>query len=110
MTIREDRARERSAARKKYASTRGRKGIRWEIPALIIGTIAVLAGVFFLANPSFSLGSNGSPGHFVVNTDKIDLGNEPLGKTVHASFDVKNTGDGPLTLNTDQVATVLEGC
>ena len=85
---------------------------RGQIVLLAIASVAILATVYFayvaVSGPQKVTGVLGP--HFAVNTDKIDLGDEPLGKTVRASFDVKNTGDGTLTLNTPQMPTVLKGC
>jgi hypothetical protein len=73
--------------------------------ALVVGYLVFPS----LANPSQGAkGANG--GHFQANTEKIDLGDQPLGQTVHASFDIQNTGDGTLTLTVPQIASVLEGC
>lgn len=74
--------------------------------------LALGLGLYFypsLANSSQTVqGANGA--HFQANTEKIDLGDEPLGKTVNATFDIRNTGDGSLTLTVPQIASVLEGC
>lgn len=69
--------------------------------------IAVLVLVWFALTPN--RGNGGTP-QLQVNTDLLDLGKQTLGKSVHASFEVKNTGNGTLTLNVPRVATLLEGC
>lgn len=80
----------------------------------VAGTLLALlvAGYFFFtssAGPSQpTAGVNGPQAQ--VDTDKLDLGDQPLGQTVHASFNVRNAGDGTLTLNPAKIATVLEGC
>ena len=45
-----------------------------------------------------------------VDRDNLDLGNQPLGKTVRAAFTVKNVGDGTLKLDVPRVASLLTGC
>lgn len=45
-----------------------------------------------------------------VDRDSIDLGKQKLGNTVRAVFNLKNAGDGTLTLNVPRVVTLLQGC
>ncbi len=88
------------------------ENLKWQIPFAVAGVLALFAVAYFVftnfSQPAAVKGVNGP--HFQVDTSKIDLGDEPLGKTVHAAFNIKNTGDGTLTLNAAQIATVLEGC
>lgn len=72
---------------------------------LIIGYVAFTV----VAKPASTTSSEGGP-QFQVDAQKVDLGDQPLGKTVRATFNIKNSGDGVLTLNSARVATVLEGC
>lgn len=78
------------------------------------GLLVVLIAVYYLVGtansgaPKVTTATNGP--HVQVDTQKIDLGDQPLGNTVHASFNVENAGDGTLTLNAAKIATVLEGC
>ncbi len=87
--------------------------LKWQIPFAVAGLLVVLAIAIFALN-TFAKPKPASAGvigpRLQVNTVKLDLGHQPLGKSVHASFDVKNTGDDALTLNSVQTATVLEGC
>ena len=88
--------------------------LKWQIPFAAAGILALLAVAYFaftnFAQPSQAVVTGINGPRFQVDTEKLDLGDEPLGQTVHASFSVKNTGDGSLTLNAAQIATVLQGC
>jgi hypothetical protein len=99
---------------RRRAQRESKEKLIWQIPLAAVALVAVLAVAYYAVAASAqppTTGSAGSSGpHFQADTEMLDLGDEPLGKTVHASFDIKNTGDGPLTLNAAQVATVLEGC
>ena len=77
------------------------------IGGLALVAVAVLALVWITLTPNRG---DGGPPQLQVSTERLDLGKQILGKTVHASFDVSNTGTGALTLSLPQVATVLEGC
>lgn len=74
---------------------------------LALVAIAVLVLVWIALTPQRG---NGGPPKLQVNTERLELGKQVLGKTVHASFDVKNTGPGTLTLSVPASVTVLEGC
>ncbi|HZQ08102.1 MAG TPA: hypothetical protein VFD70_16075 [Anaerolineae bacterium] len=81
-------------------------------PVLLIGGIALIA-LAILGLVWMGLGSNRTSGgtpQLQVNTERLDFGKQIFGKTVHASFDVKNTGKGTLTLSVPRSPTVLEGC
>ena len=99
---------------RRRAQQERRQKLTWQIPLAALGVFAVLAAAYFLFTTvtkppgAVSAGVNGA--HFQVDTEKLDLGDQPLGQTVHASFNVKNSGDGSLTLNAAQIATVLQGC
>ena len=105
----------RAAERERRRAQRERnQRLKWQIPLAALGALAVLAAAYFVftavtkSSNGVRAGVNGP--HLQVDTEKIDLGDEPLGKTVQAAFNVKNTGDGTLTLNPAGTATVLEGC
>lgn len=104
----------RNAERTRRRAQREGQKIWWQIPLAALGAFAVLAAAYMVFTTlttlprAASAGVNGA--HFQVDNEKLDLGNQPLDKTVHASFNVKNTGDGSLTLNADQTALVLQGC
>jgi hypothetical protein len=87
--------------------------LQWQIP-VAVGVLLLALGVGYLvfttrSNPSGIVKGVNGP-HFQADTEKIDLGDQPLGKTVKAAFNVKNTGDGTLILTVPQMATLLEGC
>lgn len=87
-----------------------RKGIpsNWLfLGSLTLIAIAILVLVWFALIPNRP--SGGTP-QLGVSTDRLDLGKQIFGKTVHASFQVKNTGTGTLTLSVPRSPTVLEGC
>lgn len=86
---------------------------RSRTPLLILGgivlvAIAVVALVWIALTPN--RGSNGGVPQLEVNTERLDLGKQIFESPVHASFDVRNTGNGTLTLSAPQYATLLEGC
>jgi len=74
---------------------------------LVLVSAAVLVLVWFMLTPT--RGSGGTP-QLAVNTERLDFGKQIFGNTVHASFEVKNTGTGTLTLSVPSSVTVLEGC
>lgn len=88
--------------------------LKWQIPVAALGALVIAAAAYVVfasstkSSAAASAGVNGP--HLEVNTQKLDLGDQALGNSVHASFDVKNTGDGDLTLEVPQMPTVLEGC
>ena len=77
------------------------------IGGLALGAIAVLIIVWITLTPNRG---DGGPPLLQLSTERLDLGKQTLGKTVHASFEVSNKGTGALTLSVPQIATVLEGC
>ncbi len=87
--------------------------LKWQIPiaaGLILLVLGVASLIFSTARPSSAApGGAGGP-QFQVDTQKIDLGDQPLGKTVKAVFNVKNTGGGTLSLKTPDMATLVDGC
>jgi hypothetical protein len=105
----------RVAERERRRAQQGRnERLKWQIPFAAAGVLALLAVAYFVftnfTQPSQAVVTGVNGPHFQVDTEKLDLGDQPLGQTVHASFNVKNTGDGSLTLNPAQIATVLQGC
>jgi hypothetical protein len=111
--IRRTRARVTERERRRAQRERNER-LKWQIP-LATGILLLVLGVayfIFTTSPQLSQASNkGVNGpHFQADTEKLNLGDESLGKTVKASFNVKNSGDNVLTLTTPQTASVLEGC
>jgi hypothetical protein len=70
-------------------------------------------GVFVLlrgsAGPSKGIEVTGQP-KLAVDGDKVDLGKQPLGKTVSVAFELSNVGDKPLQLTGIPKVEVKEGC
>lgn len=46
----------------------------------------------------------------MVDQDKIDLGNVPLGQSVTVKFTLTNVGDQPLSFTQKPYIQVAEGC
>lgn len=84
----------------------------WLLVAGIALLLLAAGGIFFLLNgqSTRSSGSTGTGPRFTVDQERIDLGKQPLGKTVHAEFKVKNTGDQVLVLDTSAPIQAVEGC
>ncbi len=95
---------------RRRAAAQARKKLPWELGLVVVAIIAIAAGIYMFVAGSASNGSFAQAPRFQVDTTKEDLGNIPLGKTVHASFTVRNSGGGALTLNVPQMPTVLNGC
>ncbi len=105
----------RAAERERRRSQQARnERLKYQIPFAAAGVLALLAVAYVVftsfVQPSQNVVKGVNGPHFQVDTDKIDLGDEPLGKTVQAAFKITNTGDGTLTLTPPQMPTVLEGC
>ncbi len=111
-TMRRTQARIQERERRRAERER-KERLKWQIPFGLAGLLVVLALAIFVLN-TFATPKVANAGvvgpRFQLDTEKLDLGKQPLGKTVHASFEVQNTGDDALTLNAAQTATVLEGC
>lgn len=67
--------------------------------------IAIVAFVWLALAPS----SGGTP-QIQVDNERIDFGKQPFERPVRATFQIRNTGTGTLTLSVPRVATLLEGC
>ncbi len=100
------RALERERARQQSAR---RDAITQAIPFGIAAVVVLFIGVvvFLLTNQPQTV--SGAP-RLQVDQEKIDLGDQPLGKTVRAAFTVKNVGDGTLKLDVPKTATLVTGC
>ena len=102
------RAQARMAERQRvHKQAERRDAITQFLPYIIAAVTVLFVGivVFMVMNQS----TTGTP-RFQVDREKIDLGNQPLDKTVRAAFTVKNVGDGTLRLDLPKGATLLEGC
>src|SRR5438046_701573 len=77
------------------------------LAGIALGAIIVVALVWIMLTPN--RGDGGKP-QLQVSTERLELGKQSLGSTVRASFMVKNTGTGTLTLSAPSRPTVLQGC
>lgn len=89
---------------------------RTAVPAGVIVLIAgglLLLGLVAVAIWNSVAGTQGIGGgkpSLSVDTEKIDLGDVPLGQTVSAAFTLTNTGDAPLTFSRAPYIQVAAGC
>lgn len=96
--------------RRRQQQIRKRKLIK-VVPLGILGAVILLAlGYSVITTFTEAVSLQGGTPTLQVDTEKIDLGDQKLGQTVHASFNVKNTGTGRLSLNVPSSPKVLEGC
>jgi hypothetical protein len=74
--------------------------------------IAVIAAVFLRSTSELPMArlSSGEIGRLEATPAKIDLGQVPFDKQVVASFDLVNTGQGPVRLLKPPGVKTLEGC
>lgn len=81
------------------------------IPLGILGAVILLAlGYWAFTTFTEAAATQGGTPTLALDKEKIDLGDQKLGQTVHASFNVKNSGTGRLSLNVPSSPQVLEGC
>lgn len=81
-------------------------------PLLVLGGLALLAVVvltlvFIALSPNHP---NGGTPQLQVNSDRLELGKQIFGQSIRASFTIKNTGTGTLTLSAPSTPRVLQGC
>ncbi len=110
--VRKTQARYEERARRRAERER-RERIIHLIPFGLIGVIALLLIGFGFYSSIKTTGVFVDPNgkaQFTVDTEKLELGDQKLGRPIKASFNVKNTGDGKLTLSTPPMVTALEGC
>ncbi len=91
-----------------------KRGLPWAVWVGIGGLLLVLAGIAFLARPGTQAATVApqviGQAKLAVDQDKIDLGKEPLDKTVEVSFKLSNVGDKPLQIEGQPTIQVLKGC
>ena len=83
------------------------------LPVIVGITILLMVGYAFftLTNQPASPANAGVVGpRLQVDRDQIDLGRQHLGNTVRTVFNLKNVGDGTLTLSVPRTVTLLQGC
>lgn len=77
------------------------------IGGIVLIAAAVMVMVWFAVGPN--RGNGGVP-KLETSAERLDLGKQIFDQPVRATFTVKNTGNGTLTLNVPASATALEGC
>lgn len=88
------------------------------LPFVVIGIVIAaitLAAVVWIVNGALDAGSSGSTAagttpQLVVDQDTIDLGDVKLGRTVQATFNLKNGGGKSLKIAEKPIVEVVEGC
>jgi HYDIN/CFA65/VesB-like, Ig-like domain len=102
--------------RKAYGTKKGAKQTqKSSLPLYLAGgaLILIIVGVFVLlrgsSTPSKAIEVTGKP-KLAVDQEKVDLGKQPLGKTVSVAFELSNVGDKPLQLQGIPKVEVKEGC
>ncbi|MBI4672159.1 MAG: hypothetical protein HY741_10895 [Chloroflexi bacterium] len=77
----------------------------------LVGAIALLGiaavGIWVLLAPETQ---DGVGPLFTVNQERLELGKQPFEQMVRAEFQIKNTGDRVLTLDSSTPVRALEGC
>jgi len=94
--------------RKAQARVKRQNQIRQWAPIAAV-TLVFLAGIAYITWLQIKPTITGTP-HLVINQTEIDLGTQKYNTTVRASFQIRNDGDGTLTLNAPDRPTVVEGC
>ncbi len=88
--------------------------VRWSrrtvlLTITLVALLVVAAGlVWFVQNQPIASAERGP--RLSVDRERIDLGDQKLGDTVHAVFHLQNVGDETLTLNAPRTAILLAGC
>ncbi len=104
----------RIAERQKRRAERERRNkLNRLIPIGIVGIVAVFLVGLVAFSTMKTAGAFENPdgkAHIEVDNEKLDLGDQKLGSTVRASFNIKNTGDGTLKMTVPSMPTAVEGC
>ncbi|HEX7587010.1 MAG TPA: hypothetical protein VF478_01725 [Anaerolineae bacterium] len=112
-SIRKTQARAAERERRRQREERNKK-LSIVIPLAVIAMIAVLAVGYTLFTqtnqPARPTNAGVAGPRLQVDRDQIDLGKQRLDNTVRAVFNLKNVGDGTLTLNVPRTVTLLQGC
>ena len=98
-------------SRKQTKTSPKRTAVPPGVIVLIAGCLLLL-GLVAVAIWNSVAGTQGTGGKpsLSVDTEKIDLGDVPLGQTVSAAFTLTNTGDAPLTFSRAPYIQVAAGC
>lgn len=87
--------------------------VRW-LPLLlaVVGFLVVGAAVYTLLGKSSTTQetTGGTPPNLQVDKELIDLGDVKFNQLARVSFQVSNTGEGPLQLTKEPYIEVVEGC
>lgn len=112
-SVRKTQARVMEHERRRQYEERNKR-LKIAIPILIVSMISALAlgySLFTQANsPARPANARLGGPRLQVDRDQIDLGNQHLGATVRAIFNLKNAGDSALNLNVPRTVTLLQGC
>ncbi len=98
---------------RRRAEQERREWLKRLIPFGILGVLAVALVGFVLYGTVKSSGALDNPNgkaQLTVDHEKLELGDQKLGTTVRAEFNIKNTGDGTLRMNVPAMPKAVEGC
>ncbi len=76
----------------------------------LIAVVVVGLGIFGALRSSGALEDPNAKPQLTVDKEKLDLGDQKLGSTVRAQFNIKNTGTGTLKMQVPGMPTAVEGC
>lgn len=95
---------------RRHTKIKSKKSFPW-IWVFISTLILVLVGggIWWSQSPTES-GPGESGPRLAFDQEKVDLGRQPLDKTVRAQFKITNTGDRTLTLDASAPVRAIEGC
>ncbi len=82
-------------------------------PFGILGLIAVFVvglGIFGALRSTGAFENPNGKAQFTVDKAKLELGDQKLGSTVRAQFNIKNTGTGILKMQVPGMPRAVEGC
>ncbi len=110
-SVRKTQARVAERERRRQQEERN-NNLKTAIPVVagIIILLAVGYAFFTQANQSSQPVTGAVGPRLQVDRDQIELGRQHLGNTVRAVFNLKNVGDGTLSLNVPRTVTLLQGC
>ncbi len=83
------------------------------LPFGILGLIAIFVvglGIFGALRSTGVFENSNGKAQFTIDNEKLELGDQKLGSTVRAQFNIKNTGTGTLKMQVPGMPTAVEGC